>query len=376
MHTPRVLLLHRDLSPQGGVPRVLLTFSRHYDHRRLQLHIGSFQPIAPEMTELFVATGTALHELGDAGYLGPALALRRIIKAQAIDMVVATSLKSFLVAKLAAGSICRVMFWIHAIPLVFSGPVKVMAYRWAARNNTLIFIARTVQRAHGYAGHKGREVVVLNGVDDVLSSDTLYGLDQRETLGIPRPAFVVGYTAEFIAWKQHGTLLDAFSKLAMNFPDLHLVLIGTGELWEKTRDRARELPGAERVHFLGPRPDARKLLGIMDVYTQPSDGEGFGIAVVEAMLARRAMLVSNAGALPEIIEDGSTGLLCRVGDASDLANKIMVLAQNPEMRRSLGEKARQVALERFAPEPFAERLTAVLEGEFAASRTAACDVCR
>jgi glycosyltransferase involved in cell wall biosynthesis len=364
-------MLHRDLSPQGGVPRVLLTFARNCDHRRVQLHVGSFRPIAPEIAEMFGQAGTALHVLGDAGYLGPARALRRIIQEQAIDMVVATSLKSFLVAKLAATPGCKVLFWIHAIPLVFDGLAKRTVYRWAARHDTIIFIAKTVQRAHGYAGHKGREAVVLNGVDDLLASYPLYGPDQRDALGIPRSAFVVGYTAEFIAWKQHEVLLKAFSQLGKELPDLHLVLIGIGELWESMQAHAREIPGAERIHFLGPRPDAKQLLGIMDVYTQPSNGEGVSIAVIEAMLARRAMVVSDAGALPEMIDDGVTGLICHVGDAADLAAKIVTLAQNPELRRSLGEQARQVALERFAPERFAERLTAVLEGEFSVSRTAA-----
>jgi len=370
MRTPKVLMLHRDLSLQGGVPRVFLTFARHYDHRVSQLHVGSFQPIAPEMSEAFAQTGTTLHELGDTGYMKPALALHKIIKEHSIDMVVATSLKAYLVAKLASNPACRVLFWIHAIPLVISGPMKVAAFRWAARHDTLIFIAKTVQRVHGYPGHKGREVIVLNGVDDSLPTAPLYDHSQREALGIPRSAFVVGYTAEFIAWKQHKMLLAAFSQLAKDLPDLHLVFIGTGELWESTQAQARAIPGAERIHFLGPRPDAKRLLGIMDVYAQPSNGEGISIAVIEAMLAQRAIVVSDAGALPEIIDNGSTGLMFRVEDVADLAGKIVALAQDPEMRRSLGERARQVALTRFSPKNFTERLTEVLEGELPASRAA------
>ena len=81
------------------------------------------------------------------------------------------------------------------------------------------------------------------------------------------------------------------------------------------------------------------------------------------MLARRAIVVSDAGALPEIIDDKSTGLVCRVLDAKDLAGKIAALAKDAEMRQRLGEKARAVALERFGAKQFAERITAVLEGE-------------
>jgi len=359
----KVLMLNRSFSLTGGVARVLLTFARHCDHQRLELHMGSFRPFAPDMAEALAQTGTEMHVLGDAGNLGPALALRKIIKEQKIDIVVATTLKAYLVAKLASTSKCRVLYWIHAIALVSDKRWKVAVYRWTARRDTLIFISEQVKKLHGYAGHRGCEAVILNGVEDVLSSGPLYDNNQREVLGIPRAAFVVGYTAKFIAWKQHRTLLAAFSQLAHDLPDLQLVLIGNGELRESTEAQARDIPGGERIHFLGLRPDARQLLGIMDAYVQPSNGEGISIAVIEAMLARRAIVVSDAGALPEMIDDGSTGLMCRVLDASDLAGKIMVLAQDPEMRRRLGERARQVALERFGTEHFVKSLTAVLESE-------------
>jgi glycosyltransferase involved in cell wall biosynthesis len=363
MKSLRVLMMNRDFPQTSGIARVLMTFARHCDHQHLDLHIASLRPFHPSMAEELAQTGTTVHELGDTRYLKPALALREIIKAEKIDMVVATSLKAYLVAKLAATPKCRVLYWIHGIATLIENRWKVAVYRWAARRDTLIFISEQVKKAHSYAGHKGREEVVLNGVDDPLNYVPLYDLSQRDVLGIPRTAFVIGYTAEFIAWKQHRTLLDAFSKLAENFPDIHLVLIGTGELWEHTRALARGIPECHRIHFLGPRPDARLLLGIMDVYVQPSNGEGISIAVIEAMLARRAIVVSDAGALPEIIDDGTTGLMCHVLDAADLARKIATLAKDPDMRQRLGEQARRVALERFGTRRFSERITAVLESE-------------
>jgi glycosyltransferase involved in cell wall biosynthesis len=356
-------MMNRDFSQTSGIARVLLTFARHCDHQRVDLHIASFRPFQPVMAKALGQTGTTMHELGDTRYLKPINALRKIIKAEKIDMVVATSLKAYLVAKLAATSKCRVLYWIHGIATLIENRVKVVVYRWAARRDTLICISEQVKKAHLYAGHKGRAEVVLNGVDDSLRQNSLYDLRQRDALGIPRDAFVIGYTAEFIAWKQHRTLLSAFSKLAEDFPNMHLMLIGTGELWGGTRTQALEIAAGERIHFLGPRPDARKLLGLMDVYAHPSDGEGFGLAVVEAMLARRAIVVADAGALPEIIDDGATGLMCHVLDAADLACKIATLAKDPEMRQRLGEQARQVALERFGAERFAEGITAVLESE-------------
>lgn len=359
----KVLMLNRNFTQTSGIAHLMLTFARHYDHRCLELHIASFKPFNSVMADALAQTGTAMHELGDARYLKPAFALSRIVKEQEIDIVVATTLKTYMVAKLAVTRKCPVLYWIQGISVLIENRWKTAMYRWAARRDTLIFISEQVRKAHTYTGHEGREVVVLDGVEDVSLSDPPYDLSQRDAVGIPCSAFVVGYTAEFIAWKQHETLLAAFSLLAGEFPNLHLMLIGTYGLWESTQAQARKIPGGDRIHFLGLRADARQLLGLMDVYVHPSNGEGFGLAVVEAMLARRAIVVSDAGALPELIDDGATGLTFHVLNASDLAGKIALLARDPEMRQRLGERARLVALERFGAGRFAERLTAVLESE-------------
>jgi len=80
-------------------------------------------------------------------------------------------------------------------------------------------------------------------------------------------------------------------------------------------------------------------------------------------MAERAIVVSDADALPDIIDDGDTDLKCRVLDVGNLADKIATLARNPEMRRRLGERARQVALGRFGTLRFVELLTSIIQSE-------------
>ena len=379
MRPPRVLLLTRDMPFHGGVPQVLLTYARHYDPRRLELHIASFRAGPPEMTDAISATGAKLHVIGDRGYAEPILTLRKIISRESIDVVIACTFKPYLVAKIAARlRPCKVMFWMHGILLLISGGLRTSIFRWAARNDTLVFVSESTRRFHAYAGHRGRQFVVLNGIADFTASDSPYDRSKRNELGIPDSALVVGYTAEFIGWKQHRTLLAAFAKAATELPQLHLVLIGTGELWDSTREQARRMPHMERIHFLGARKDARRLLGIMDIYAHPSNGEGLSIAVAEAMLARSAMIVADNGSLLEMIDDGLSGVVFRTGDADELAGKIVALAKDPKLRRRLGEAARQTALTRFSPEHFAEHLTTVLEEEVIVPHTAAlaCDKVR
>ena len=251
-------MLNRSFSLTGGVPRVLLTYARNCDKDRVRLHMASFKPFAPSMADAVEQTGTAIHTIGDRGYLRPALALRKILARERIDVVVATSLKSYLIAKLAATRRCRTAYWIHGIALVTENRLKSAVYRRAARRDTLIFISGLVEKAHNYAGHAGRAEVVLNGVEDFLVFNSLYDRTQRDVLGIPKNAMLVGYTAAFIAWKEHKTLLAAFSRLAKDHPEMHLALIGTGELWRLFKNKHVRFRAANESTSwdYGPMPDS------------------------------------------------------------------------------------------------------------------------
>ena len=122
-------------------------------------------------------------------------------------------------------------------------------------------------------------------------------------------AFVVGYTAQFIEWKNHRSLLNVASALVKKYPHLHFVLIGDGFLLSEVARMSSDLGLDDRVHFLGNRTDAKELLGTFDAYMHPSCGEAFGLSLAEAMLAGLPTLASDTGAFPEIIEHGITGLL-------------------------------------------------------------------
>jgi glycosyltransferase involved in cell wall biosynthesis len=98
----------------------------------------------------------------------------------------------------------------------------------------------------------------------------------------------------------------------------------------------------------------------MDIYAHPADGEGFGLAVVEAMLAKRPTVAARAGAIPEIVEHQRNGLLAEPGDPASLLEALERLAGDPALRESLGATARADCLARFSPELYTESLTSAL----------------
>src|SRR5262249_14711216 len=151
-----------------------------------------------------------------------------------------------------------------------------------------------------------------------------YPRNFRAQLNIPEDALLLCYIGAFIGWKDHTTALRAFQRLDISL-NAHLRLIGKREVGPTVEEQV-EAMNNPRVRIVKPRPDARRILGAVDIYVHSSRREGFGLAVVEAMLAGRPVVVTNEGAFPEYVEDGKTGMLAEPGDPSSFAAKIEQLA--------------------------------------------------
>lgn len=123
---------------------------------------------------------------------------------------------------------------------------------------------------------------------------------------------------------------------------------GPREKIEILEARAAELGLSNRVQFLGEVADAAAVLARWDLLVLPSRREGFGLVLVEAMAAGRPVVASRAGGIPEVVEDGVTGLLVPTEDVPALAAALDSLAARPGERARMGRQGRHVAGRRFS----------------------------
>jgi glycosyltransferase involved in cell wall biosynthesis len=144
-------------------------------------------------------------------------------------------------------------------------------------------------------------------------------------------------------------LLEAAAQLKSRFPDLKVVLAGDGFERPELARLAADLGIAQDVTFLGwvPNTDLPPYYRAAAVSVIPSLEEGFGIPAAEAMGCEVAVVASDAGGLPEVVEDGVTGLVVPRGDSAALATAIGTLLQDPERRRVMGQAGRLRALRLF-----------------------------
>jgi glycosyltransferase involved in cell wall biosynthesis len=144
-------------------------------------------------------------------------------------------------------------------------------------------------------------------------------------------------------------LLEAGAQLKPQFPDLKIVLAGDGFERPQLTRLAEELGIAGDVTFLGWVPNAElpPYYRAAALSVIPSLEEGFGIPAAEAMGCEVPVVASDAGGLPEVVENGVTGLVVPRGDSTGLARAIGSLLADPERRRKMGEAGRARALRLF-----------------------------
>jgi glycosyltransferase involved in cell wall biosynthesis len=194
-----------------------------------------------------------------------------------------------------------------------------------------------------------RIVVIPNGIRlERFKRDGETRARVRAELGIPDDAWVVATVGRIDANKNQPLLVRAAAPLLG--PKARLVLVGDGPA-RADLEAAVAATGAAApfIHVLGRRMDVDRLFSGFDVFALSSISEGLPLVVPEAMASELPIIATAVGGLPDIIEDGRTGLLCPVEEQA-LRTKLESLKKDPSLSRNIGSSARLRALERFSAE--------------------------
>jgi glycosyltransferase involved in cell wall biosynthesis len=182
--------------------------------------------------------------------------------------------------------------------------------------------------------------VVGNGADPPdEAAEAAVARELRQSFGArpDRPLWVCAARLE--EQKGHAVLLDALAALAEKDLDFIALLAGDGSLRADLEARSRAHGLGERVHFLGQVAVIGPLLAAADAVLLPSLREGLPLTLLEAMVRGRAVLASAVGGIPEVVEDGVSGLLFPPGDAAALATLLEQVHARPRDAEALGAAA-------------------------------------
>ena len=159
---------------------------------------------------------------------------------------------------------------------------------------------------------------------------------------------VIGFLKTYSAGYGPHVLLEAMSVLCRRLPNIKLLMHGFGDP-EPYRAQALELGLADRVRIEGglPHEEVSAALQQIDVFCMPSLAESFGVAAVEAAACGLAVVASRTGGIPEVVQDGVTGILVEPGDPLALGNALCDLVNDPDRMRTMGEAGRAMVEKSF-----------------------------
>ena len=299
-------------------------------------------------------------------------------RARGVDLIHTNSLKSDIYGGL-AGRLAGIPVLWHIRDNIngqYLPPVVASAFRLLSRLLPNRVVANSESTLHqlwprrtrpGHVIYSGTPTQVVHDgyvEDTIISPPPEHG----EKWGRPPVIALIGRIAE---WKGQHVFLRAAETVHRQFPDAKFWIIGAplfGEFeYEKSLHALTEQLGlAECVEFLGFRADVSALMPDIDVVVHASIlGEPFGQVVIEGMAASKPLIATNGGALPEIVQDGVTGLLVAMGSAEEMAAALVRLLADPAQARVMGQAGKRRVERLFTIRHTVSKLEAVYASMFA-----------
>jgi glycosyltransferase involved in cell wall biosynthesis len=354
----------------GGAEEMVLNLVRHLPQRfePLVCCIHEAGPIGEEIRR----TGTPVAVLG----LNPGIrrpfdvgGIRHYLRETQPRIVHTFLLTASLYGRLAA--------ILEHVPIVIGTEVNIYErkrphHAWAermlmARTDRVIVSAASVRDFYIGQVHAdpAKVEVVYNAVDFVQAEPSQAREAFRASLGLGSGVPVAGVIARLTEQKGHRFLFEALARTP-ELENVHLLVVGGGELQAPLATLAESLGIAPRVRFLGPRRDLGDLLAAMDVFVMPSLWEGLPLSLVLAMGASRASVATRVAGIPEVVNDGRTGLLVPPGDAAALGSALARLFADAALRQRMGAAACAAVRPRFNVGQYVDSIVGIYDRLLAA----------
>jgi len=191
-------------------------------------------------------------------------------------------------------------------------------------------------------------MTIDNGIDDIKFDIIIDQDKKRKELGLPANCPVIGIISRLERVKGIKYLIHALPKILKVHKDLRLLIVGDGSEKEQLQAECRHLDIAEHVLFCGNRLDIPEIFQVLDIYLLPSLSEGLPMGLIEAMAAGRPIVASKVGGIPAAVQDMCTALLVSPGNSKEIADAVLALLANHELRLTLSSNATELFKKRFS----------------------------
>jgi glycosyltransferase involved in cell wall biosynthesis len=293
--------------------------------------------------------------------------LVELLRSERVDVVHAHKFGSNLWASL-IGRLTRVPVVVaHEHTWSFEGnPKRMLLDRYViGRLATVVLAVSEQDRRRMISIERLRPEKVVHVPNGVLGLPTSAENRVREELGIPSSAPVVVSVSVLRRQKSLDVLINAAARVHGAFPEARFLILGDGPERESLLRLVRELRLEEVVILTGHRSDVGDVLAASDVVASSSAYEGSPLALMESLGAGKPVVATRVGGVPEIVRDGVEGFLVPPGEPAALAEKLVALLRDPELRARMGAAGRDRQRTEFDVQVMVRRLENLYESLFA-----------
>jgi glycosyltransferase involved in cell wall biosynthesis len=365
----------------GGAQLVLATHIEQLDRKRFTPLVACTGAV-PHLVDRYRAVGAEVHiipmdRLRERSprvvgrLLRSAVELRRLVEREDVDLVVSNTSRAAYVASVALlGTGVPLVWWVRDF---LFGRRVFRAFRPVPR--AIIGVSRAI-RSH-YEGDDDDRFHVVSVGSDIhrrLESVTQEAVDrERARWGIQPGDIVVGFMGRLVAEKGPEDVLAAVERLQPKFPNLRLLLVGTGSGQEGNVEELLRDEAARRrlgfVSFAGHQSDEALYYRLFDIFVLSTrSAEPFATSVVQAMMAGKPVVATDTGGTPELVRDGVTGLLVPPASPDRLADALERVVRDPALAGSVASAGHAAVMEHNREEVITEQAERIYERAIAGGR--------
>jgi len=217
------------------------------------------------------------------------------------------------------------------------------------KTDKIIAISNGVKNALIKSGVDEKRIAIVYSGIDLNKFDRKLNLDAlRKEFKVIEDKFIVGNIAHLADHKGHRYLIESAKIVTEQAPDTLFIIVGEGKLKLELKSLVRKLDINEKIIFTGFREDIPELLYVFDIFVLPSYLEGLCTSLMDAMAMSKAIVATNVGGIPEVVKDGTNGILVPPKNPEKLAEAILTLKNNYELRKSMGNAGRKIVEEKFS----------------------------
>ena len=239
------------------------------------------------------------------------------------------------------------------ITLVGSHPTYKTAVEFSINNSDVVTaVSNNLKQTTNQLFNINKDIQVVYNFIDTKKYDRVQNEECKRGALAKTDERIITHIRNFRPVKRIEDVVKVFHEIQKKIPS-KLLLIGEGPDRKKAEQLTRELNIKQNVFFLGNSTEIDKILCYTDLFLLPSNTESFGLAALEAMAARTAVISTNAGGLPEVNIHGETGYLSNIGDINDMAmNAISILKDNAvleQFKNNAKEHTKKFSLQNILP---------------------------